>query len=204
MWATVVLLTVLAAPVAAFVYGVGFYSLVAWRHRGYAKSDEPPPDGPPLRGNSGMTILWLVVSGVLVVVMLVWGLAELAAETRHPPEQPPGRRHRPAVAVDVLLPGSRQRARPARWCCRTTGPMSSTSPPRTSPTASGRSSSGSRSTPTPTWSRRFRPRTNKLGTLHRPLQPALRPLPLLHVRLGCRRDAAGVRQSGCTPTGPPR
>ena len=45
-----VLFTVLAAPVAAFVYAVGFYSLVAWRHRGDA-SDEPPPDGPPLRGN---------------------------------------------------------------------------------------------------------------------------------------------------------
>ncbi|MGD0749182.1 MAG: cytochrome c oxidase subunit II [Acidimicrobiales bacterium] len=85
VWATVVLLTVLAAPVAAFVYGVGFYSLVAWRQRGYGQSDEPPPDGPPLRGNSGLTILWLVVSGVLVVVMLVWGLAELASENAtHP------------------------------------------------------------------------------------------------------------------------
>lgn len=80
VWATIVFFTVLAAPVAAFVYAVGLYSLLAWRRRGYGNSDEPPPDGPSLRGNGAATIVWLSVSAVLVIVMLVWGLAELASE----------------------------------------------------------------------------------------------------------------------------
>jgi cytochrome c oxidase subunit 2 len=76
---TIVLFTVLAAPVAAFVYAVGAYSLLAWRHRS-EDPDEVPPDGPPMRGNGPMTVLWLVVSTLLVVVLLVWGLGELASE----------------------------------------------------------------------------------------------------------------------------
>ena len=34
-------------PIAAFVYAVGLYSLLGWRARGFGKSDEAPPDGPP-------------------------------------------------------------------------------------------------------------------------------------------------------------
>ncbi len=83
VWQTVVLFTVLAAPVAAFVYAVGVYSLVAWRHSG--SSDEPPPDGPPMRGNGPMAVLWLVISSVLVIVLLVWGLAVYTAQqVTHP------------------------------------------------------------------------------------------------------------------------
>lgn len=82
---TVVLFTVLAAPVAALVYGTAFYSLLAWRVKGSGKSDIPPPDGAPIRGNGPVTIVWLSVSAVLVVVLLVWGLAEYTAEqTAHP------------------------------------------------------------------------------------------------------------------------
>ena len=64
--------TVLAAPVAAFVYAVAVYSLVAWRHKG--NHDEPPPDGAPQRGNGPMTVLWLCLSTFLVVVLLFWGI----------------------------------------------------------------------------------------------------------------------------------
>lgn len=88
---TVVVFTVLAAPVAAFVYAVGAYSLLAWRHRG--DQDEPPEDGPPLRGNAPMTVLWLVLTSVLVLVLLVWGLSELAAEQTYHPD---------ALQVDVI------------------------------------------------------------------------------------------------------
>lgn len=90
---TIILFTVLAAPVAALVYGIGFYSLFAWRQKGYGRSDTPPPDGPPLRGNSAVTVVWMVTSAILVIVLLVWGLAEYtAADTPHPN----------ALVVDVI------------------------------------------------------------------------------------------------------
>jgi cytochrome c oxidase subunit II len=75
---TIVLFTVLAAPVAGIVYAVGLYSLVAWRHRG--NQDEPPPDGPPLRGNGALTVTWLTMSSVLCLALLVWGLGQYTAE----------------------------------------------------------------------------------------------------------------------------
>ena len=79
VWRTMVLFTILAAPVAAVVYAVAAYSLVGWRHRG--NQDEPPPDdGPPLRGNSTVTAIWLGTSTVLVLVLLAWGLTVYSAE----------------------------------------------------------------------------------------------------------------------------
>jgi len=83
VWRTIVLFTILAAPVAALVYSVAAYSLIAWRHRG--NQDEPPEDGPPLRGNSTVTAIWLGTSTVLVLVLLAWGLSVYSAEeTSHP------------------------------------------------------------------------------------------------------------------------
>jgi cytochrome c oxidase subunit II len=85
VWQTIVLFTVLAAPIAAFVYAVGLYSLLGWRARGFGDSDQPPPDGPSLRGDAPMTALWVGVSAALVIVLLVWGLGEFTAEqTSHP------------------------------------------------------------------------------------------------------------------------
>jgi cytochrome c oxidase subunit 2 len=78
VWQTIVLFTILAAPVAAVVYGIGFYSLIAWRYKG--DQDVPPPDGPPIRGNGPMTVIWLGTSAVLVVVLLVWGLTVWSAQ----------------------------------------------------------------------------------------------------------------------------
>jgi cytochrome c oxidase subunit II len=83
VWRTIVLFTILAAPVAAVVYAVAFYSLIAWRHRG--NQDEPPEDGPPLRGNSTLTFIWLGTSTALVLVLLAWGLSVYSAEeVSHP------------------------------------------------------------------------------------------------------------------------
>jgi cytochrome c oxidase subunit II len=85
VWQTLVLFTILAAPIAAFVYAVGLYSLLGWKARGFGNSDEPPPDGPSLRGDAPMTALWVGVSAALVIVLLVWGLGEFTAEqTSHP------------------------------------------------------------------------------------------------------------------------
>jgi cytochrome c oxidase subunit 2 len=83
VWRTIVLFTILAAPVAALVYSVAAYSLIAWRHRG--DQEEPPEDGPPLRGNSTVTAIWLGTSTVLVLVLLAWGLSVYSSdETSHP------------------------------------------------------------------------------------------------------------------------
>ena len=78
VWRTIVLFTILAAPVAAVVYAVAAYSLIGWRHRG--NQDEPPEDGPPLRGNSTVTAIWLGTSTLLVLVLLAWGLAVYSSE----------------------------------------------------------------------------------------------------------------------------
>jgi cytochrome c oxidase subunit 2 len=86
VWQTIVLFTVLAAPVAGFVYAVGLYSLLGWRARGFGNSEEPPPDGPPLRGDAPMTALWVGVSAALVIVLLVWGLGEFTAEQNTHPD----------------------------------------------------------------------------------------------------------------------
>ena len=77
---TVVFFTVLAAPVAAFVYAIGLYSLLAWRKMS-GKSDTPPPDGPPHRGSGLAEALWVGASVVLVIVLLIWGMGFLASET---------------------------------------------------------------------------------------------------------------------------
>jgi cytochrome c oxidase subunit 2 len=84
VWRTIVLFTILAAPVAAVVYSIAAYSLIGWRHRG--NQDEPPEDGPPLRGNSTVTAVWLGVSSVLVLVLLAWGLTVYSAEAATHPD----------------------------------------------------------------------------------------------------------------------
>ncbi len=84
VWATVVVFTVLAAPVAAFVYAVGFYSLIAWRHKrrpGRAARPTAPPSG----ATGPMTVLWLGISPFLVVVLLFWGITVWTAQqVTHP------------------------------------------------------------------------------------------------------------------------
>jgi len=75
---TVIVLTVTAAPVAAVVWGIAAYSLVAWRHR---SSEPPTEDGPPIRANTAVSAVWLLVSSVLTLFLLVIGLTELQAIT---------------------------------------------------------------------------------------------------------------------------
>ena len=74
---TVVVFSVAAAPVGCLVYAVAAYGLRHWRG---GSGDEPPVDGPPLRGNNLITGVWLVVSTLLCVFLLVWGLAALATD----------------------------------------------------------------------------------------------------------------------------
>jgi cytochrome c oxidase subunit 2 len=75
---TVVVFSVTAAPVGSFVYAIAAYGLRNWRA---GSGDEPPADGPPLRGNNVVTIVWIVVSTFLCVFLLVWGLAALSSDS---------------------------------------------------------------------------------------------------------------------------
>lgn len=73
---TMTVFTLSASPVAAFVWAVAIYSLIKWRWRG----DGPPTeDGPALRGNGPATAAWMLLSTLLCVFLLIWGLAELQA-----------------------------------------------------------------------------------------------------------------------------
>lgn len=81
---TMTIFSVAAAPVMALVLAVAVYSLIAWRSRGSAP---PTKDGPPIRGNGRTTATWMVVSSVLTMFALIWGLGEmqsLSAEASRP------------------------------------------------------------------------------------------------------------------------
>ena len=62
-----------AAPVAAMVWAI-MLQPVKWRHRG---SEPPVEPGPQIRGNTRLQVVWLVVSSVLCLFLLVWGLVVL-------------------------------------------------------------------------------------------------------------------------------
>jgi cytochrome c oxidase subunit 2 len=71
---TIIVFTIVSAPVAAIVWGLGLYTLFAFRWGG----KEPPPDeGPPIRGNTAGQVAWITVSVALTLFLLIWGLAEL-------------------------------------------------------------------------------------------------------------------------------
>jgi cytochrome c oxidase subunit 2 len=78
---TFVIFTIAAAPIAALVYAIAAYSLIGWRKKGANNNDDPPEDGSPIRGSSVVTTIWLGVSVALVLFLLIWGMAELTAET---------------------------------------------------------------------------------------------------------------------------
>lgn len=75
---TVTVFSIVAAPVAAVVWSIAIYSLLRWRHRG---SGRPLQDGPPLRGNLPVQIIWVTVSSVLCLFLFIWGLVEMQAES---------------------------------------------------------------------------------------------------------------------------
>lgn len=73
---TMTLFSVAASPVAAVVWAIALYSLFAWRHRG---GGQPEQDGPALRTNRPAAVVWILLSSVLCVFLLVWGLAEMGS-----------------------------------------------------------------------------------------------------------------------------
>jgi len=73
---TMTVFSVAASPVAAVVWAIAIYSLFAWRHRG---SGPPETDGPALRTNRPASVVWILLSSLLCVFLLVWGLAEIGS-----------------------------------------------------------------------------------------------------------------------------
>jgi cytochrome c oxidase subunit II len=68
-------MSVLAAPVMAFVLIFAIYSFIVWRHR---EGDDA--DGPPIYGNSRIQATWITVSAVIVLFLASFGTYELAGK----------------------------------------------------------------------------------------------------------------------------
>ena len=66
-------MSVLAAPVMAFVLVAGAYSLIVWRHR---EGDDE--DGPAIFGNTRIQATWITVTAVIVLFLAGFGTYELA------------------------------------------------------------------------------------------------------------------------------
>jgi cytochrome c oxidase subunit II len=76
---TVFVFTIVSIPITAFVFAVLVYSLLGWKH---VSGDEVPADeSPAIRGNVIGATLWTVVSSLLAMFLVVWGLVELAQIT---------------------------------------------------------------------------------------------------------------------------
>jgi cytochrome c oxidase subunit 2 len=67
-----VIFTWIAAPVCGVVLGVALYTFLN-RHSG----DTPPPDGPATRTNGPIVLVWSVVTSLLALVAVVYGITEL-------------------------------------------------------------------------------------------------------------------------------
>jgi cytochrome c oxidase subunit II len=66
-------MSVLAAPVMAFVLVAMGYSMIVWRHR---EGDDE--DGPPIFGNVRIQATWITVTAVIVLFLAGFGTYELA------------------------------------------------------------------------------------------------------------------------------
>jgi cytochrome c oxidase subunit II len=67
-------MSVLAAPVMAFVLVFAIYAFIVWRHR-----DGDDEDGPPIYGHASIQATWITVSAVIVLFLAAFGTYELGA-----------------------------------------------------------------------------------------------------------------------------
>ena len=73
---TMIYFTVAAAPVASLVFAIAIYSLFGWRYKG---NNAPTTDGPAIRSNNVVTSTWVLISSILCLGLLVWGLSLMSA-----------------------------------------------------------------------------------------------------------------------------
>ncbi|HUW78832.1 MAG TPA: cytochrome c oxidase subunit II [Candidatus Nanopelagicaceae bacterium] len=71
---TMSLFTYTAAPVAALVISVVLYSIFGWRQ---PKGAGPSNESPAIKTNGPVTTAWVVISSLLCVFLLIWGLGEM-------------------------------------------------------------------------------------------------------------------------------
>ncbi len=81
--------TVLAVPVALFVWVFVFYSVVVFREKAPSTGRvEDLQDGPPLQAKPWQQVLWLGITGVLALFLVAWGMVGFYRETTDPPANP--------------------------------------------------------------------------------------------------------------------
>jgi cytochrome c oxidase subunit 2 len=98
-----VLMTALLVPIALLVVVFFVYSFVFFRQSG-----EAIVDGPPIKGNAGAQLLWIVLTSVIVLALAVWGSYTLIAGSHgsgggqgpDPAAKPTG--YRNALPVQVI------------------------------------------------------------------------------------------------------
>src|SRR6266566_3785312 len=64
----------IATPIAALMVVYFAYALIVFRHRG-----TEPEEGEAVRGNSRVVLVWLIVTGLIVVFSAAYGSARLFA-----------------------------------------------------------------------------------------------------------------------------
>jgi len=64
--------TYISAPVCGLVLGLATYTFLH-RHKG----DTPPEDGPGIRTNGAVVVVWTVVTSLFALTAILWGLVEL-------------------------------------------------------------------------------------------------------------------------------
>jgi len=86
---TVLVFTVLAVPVALFVWVFVFYSLIAFRQKGPSTGRvEDLEDGPPLDAKPWQQITWLAITAALAIFLVGWGMFGFFRQTTDPPRNP--------------------------------------------------------------------------------------------------------------------
>ncbi len=91
---TELVFTVLAIPVALFVWVFVFYSLAVFREKAPATGRvEDLEDGAPLQPRPWQQIMWLAITGALAIFLVGWGMVGFYQQTTDPPSN--------ALVVDV-------------------------------------------------------------------------------------------------------
>ncbi len=86
---TVLVFTVLAVPVALFVWVFVFYSLIVFREKAPSTGRaEDLEDGPPLDAKPWQQFTWLGVTGLLALFLVAWGMFGFFRQITDPPRDP--------------------------------------------------------------------------------------------------------------------
>jgi cytochrome c oxidase subunit II len=86
---TILVFTVLAVPVALFVWVFVFYALAVFREKAPSTGHaEDLQDGPPLQAKPWQQIMWLAITGALALFLVGWGMFGFYHQTTDPPPNP--------------------------------------------------------------------------------------------------------------------